>query len=142
MKYILLLIGLLLTSQASGQLGHYTDTVINGKVYHHVDEPPFEGLFHYVEQMPEAGYDCTALFMKHFRYPDSLTKAGYIVDRIVVTFVVNEDGKLSDFKVLKGKEMEKEVLRVMRKMPTWKPGRQNGKPVKIWYTLPIIIGPK
>jgi TonB family protein len=71
-------------------------------------------------------------------YPDTAIKAG-IEGRVVVKFIVTEDGSVTDITISKGvsKEIDEEALRVMRMMPKWKPGRQNGKPVKVYFTLPI-----
>lgn len=137
MKFVWLSVGLLIATHADAQLGRYKDTVIDGKLYHYVKEPPFSGYYHYVEQMPEAGYDCNKFFKEHLTIPEHYS--GEYIGRVVVTFMVNEDGMLSNFKVVKGKEMEQAVLSVMRKMPKWKPGRQNGKPVKAAYALPFKI---
>ena len=95
-------------------------------------------IYQYVEQMPRAGYDFNNYFVKNFKYPDTALKS-QIVSKVIVKFVVNEDGTISNCQVIKGHEIEGEILRVLRKMPKWKPGKQNGKPVKVWYTIPIQI---
>ncbi len=57
----------------------------------------------------------------------------------MVNFVVNEDGSISDVKVVRGigRGCDEEAMRVVKMMPKWKPGRQKGEPVKVSYTLPI-----
>ena len=89
------------------------------------------------EPISVAGPEFLECFLKNFHYPD--TAKGSVVGRIVVKFVVNEDGSISNCEVQKGKELEGEILRVMKLMPKVKPGMQEGKPVKISFTLPINI---
>lgn len=61
--------------------------------------------------------------------------------RVFVTFVVEKDGSLTDIKVLRdiGYGTGKEAIRVLNKCPKWNPGIQNGKPVRVLYSLPISI---
>ena len=56
-----------------------------------------------------------------------------------VTFVVDKDGKIKDAKILRGigGGCDEEALRVVRNMPEWKSGRQNGRPVQVQYNLPV-----
>jgi protein TonB len=58
---------------------------------------------------------------------------------VFVSFVVNEDGSISDVQTIKGflADCDKEAERVIRSMPAWEPGRNNGKPVKVRLALPI-----
>ena len=59
--------------------------------------------------------------------------------RVVIRFVVNEDGSVSNLTVMKGigSGCEEEAIRVIKGMPKWRPGKQNGKAVKVFFTLPI-----
>jgi protein TonB len=61
--------------------------------------------------------------------------------KVIVSFVVEKDGSLTDIKVLRdiGYGTGKEAIRVLNKCPKWKPGEQNGKPVRVLYSLPIAI---
>ena len=61
--------------------------------------------------------------------------------KVYVTFVVEKDGSLTDIKVVRdiGYGTGKEAIRVLNKCPKWKPGEQNGKPVRVLYSLPITI---
>ena len=61
--------------------------------------------------------------------------------RLIVTFIVEKDGSLTDIKVLRdiGYGTKEEAIRVLKKSPRWKPGIQNGKPVRVQYSLPISI---
>lgn len=61
--------------------------------------------------------------------------------KVYVTFVVEKDGSLTDIKVLRdiGYGTGKEAIRVLKKCPKWTPGEQNGKKVRVLYSLPITI---
>ncbi len=104
----------------------------------HGSPPP--GIYTYVEQMPSAGYDYQQFLNNHLHYPDS-ARVHDIEGRVIVKFVVNEDGSISDCSIAKGVNsyLDAEALRVVRKFPPWKPGHNNGKPVKVYFTLPIVF---
>ncbi len=74
---------------------------------------------------------------KNYRVPDE----GGLRGKVYVTFVVEKDGSLTDIKVLRdiGYGTGKEAIRVLNKCPKWNPGIQNGKPVRVLYSLPITI---
>lgn len=74
----------------------------------------------------------------NLQYPKDLVEAG-IEGRVVVQFVVNEDGSISDVKVLQSlhPSADAEAVRLIKGMPRWIPGKQNGKPVRVYYTIPI-----
>lgn len=100
-------------------------------------------IFQIVEQMPEfpGGEEAMMKFIQHnIIYPD-LERENDIQGRVVVGFIVNEDGSLSDFSIKKSvsKGIDKESLRVVRLLPKFKPGKQQGKPVKVQYLLPIMF---
>ncbi len=96
--------------------------------------------FTYVEQMPVSGYDFQKYLAENIHYPDSAI-AHNIEGRVVIKFIVSEDGSIIDCKVVKGvsEELDAEALRVVRSFPKWIPGRQNGKAVKVYFTLPIVF---
>jgi protein TonB len=108
-----------------------------------VEAPPEPKIFTYVEQMPEyPGGDAARqdYLNKNLRYPD-LARENNISGRVTVRFVVSEDGSISDVQVVKGigGGCDEEAKRVVQKMPKWKPGKQNGRAVKVYFTLPIIF---
>jgi len=90
------------------------------------------------EQMPQASYDLGEYIGQNLHYPDSARKHN-IEGRVVVQFVVTEQGKITDCKVVKGIGYlcDEEALHVVSAMPPWKPGMQDGKPVAVYFTLPI-----
>jgi len=59
--------------------------------------------------------------------------------KIHVRFVVNAEGKVENAQIIRGLDpsLDKEVLRVVQNLPKWTPGKQQGRPVKVWFTLPI-----
>lgn len=95
------------------------------------------------ETMPEFKGGMNALLKylsDNIKYPKTSEKAG-IQGRVVVQFVVAKDGSIEDTKVVRGvdPELDKEALRVVNAMPKWKPGMQDGKPVRVKYTVPIMF---
>ena len=94
-----------------------------------------------VETMPEypGGVSAMMSFIgKNLVYPEVSQENG-IQGRVVVQFVINVDGTVSDIKVVKSVDpyLDKEAIRVVGSMPKWKPGTQEGKPVRVKYTVPI-----
>ena len=77
---------------------------------------------------------------KHLRVPENALQPGEKT-RVLVRFVVGERGEIYNIEFLEtsGEIFEQEVLRVMKKMPSWKPGRQNGQNVQVYFKLPIVF---
>lgn len=102
--------------------------------------PPPPEIFTFVEEMPEAPYDVNRYLAENIRYPANAQEFN-IQGKIAIQFVVSEDGSISDVKVAGGRKLggglEEEAIRVVKSMPKWKPGKQNGRPVKVYYTLPV-----
>jgi TonB family protein len=106
-----------------------------------VAKPSVPNVYTYVEQMPTfpAGQEAMMQYLSsNIRYPKD-AQENNIQGRVVVQFVVNEDGKIRDVKVLRGVGggLDQEAMRVVKEMPNWIPGKQNGKPVAVQYTLPV-----
>ena len=102
--------------------------------------PPPPAIYQYVEQMPASTVDIADYITKNLRYPDSAQKAG-IQGRVVLRFVVNEDGTISDISVARGigYGCDEEAIRLFKSMPPMKPGKQGGKPVKVMFTQPVTF---
>ena len=106
--------------------------------------PPDEGgeeeedFFVVVEQMPEL-IGGLAELQKKARYPEMARKAG-IEGRVIVQFVVNEEGRVENPRVIRGigGGCDEEALRVV-KQARFRPGQQRGKPVRVQYSLPIVF---
>jgi protein TonB len=104
-------------------------------------EPKIEAPFITVEQQPDYPGGMTALrdfLSKNLTYPRAAASAG-VSGKVFVSFVVNTDGSLTDIQVLKGIGFgcDEEAVRVMQKMPHWKPGKQSGRTVRVKFNLPI-----
>jgi len=101
------------------------------------DEAPLR----YVEDMPEpvGGFDAMYAFLQeNLRYPANARDKG-IGGQVFVEFVIEKDGSVTNVKILTGvdPELDAESVRVVSMMPKWKPGKQNGKPVRTFYQIPI-----
>ena len=72
----------------------------------------------------------------NLRWPDD---DACIQGRVVVSFIVEKDGSLTDVKVVKSLDpaFDKEAVRVVKSMPKWEPGMWNGKPARVKYCIPI-----
>lgn len=98
-------------------------------------------VFTSVEQMPQFPGGETGLMMhigSHLIYPPSAVENG-IQGRVVVKFVVESDGSIGDVEVVRSKDadLDKEAIRIVKTLPRFIPGRSNGHPVAVWYTIPI-----
>jgi periplasmic protein TonB len=97
--------------------------------------------FHELEVMPEpvGGASAWSKFLrKNLRYPDMAIDQ-HIQGKIWVSFIIEKDGTLSHFSVDRGVGygLDEEALRVLKLAPAWKPGIQNGQPVRVKYNIPI-----
>jgi len=98
-------------------------------------------IFTIVEQMPEFPGGEEKLFEylgKNIKYP-SMARENGITGTVYVTFVVEGNGEISDVKKLRGigGGCDEEAMRVVKAMPSWRAGKQNGKSVRVQYNLPI-----
>jgi protein TonB len=98
-------------------------------------------IFTVVEENPEFPGGVAKMYEfigKNLNYPP-LAKENNIQGRVVIQFVVNEDGSITDVKILKdiGWGCGDEATKVVKSMPRWKPGKQRNKAVKVRYNLPI-----
>lgn len=94
-----------------------------------------------VVEMPEypgGEYALFAYLGKNIHYPDSARDAG-IAGVVYVGFVVEKDGSISNIEILQGigGGCDEEVIRLIKNMPKWKPGLQDGEPVRVQYRLPV-----
>ena len=105
-----------------------------------VEEKP-EQIFTAVEQMPQfpGGEAALMRFLSsHINYPP-MAAENNIQGKVIVQFVVDKTGKVGEVKVVRtvDKDLDHEAIRVCQALPKFTPGRQNGRPVSVWYTLPI-----
>ena len=107
----------------------------------HKDTTTDDKIYEVCEQMPifEGG---DAALLKYLtdsvKYPELAKKHG-VQGRVVIGFIVEKDGSLTDVKVLRPVDidLDAEALRVIKGMPKWIPGRQNGKRVRVRYNVPV-----
>ena len=100
-------------------------------------------VFDVVEQMPQFPGGQQALLeylSKNIKYPVIAEENG-VQGRVIVTFVVERDGSITDVKVVKSVDpsLDKEAQRVVKAMPHWIPGKQNGSAVRVKYTVPVTF---
>jgi periplasmic protein TonB len=100
-----------------------------------------DGVYTEVEEMPEYPGGEQALMndlIGSINYPDEAKKNG-IQGKVFVSFVVDEQGKVTNAKIERGVDpaLDAESLRVVNGLKTWKPGKEKGKIVKVAYTIPI-----
>ena len=98
-------------------------------------------VFMVVEQQPEfaGGYDAMKAFLRdNIRYPEDAQKQG-VDGTVYVSMIINEDGSVTDVKLLRGvsASIDAEAVRVVKMMPPWTPGKQNGQNVKVRFNIPI-----
>lgn len=106
-------------------------------------EPKKDKVFNSVEIMPlfPGGEKEMYRFIgQNLKYPVPAQEAN-IQGKVVVRFVVDQNGSINDVEILRGIDpnCDKEALRVIKNMPKWVPGKQNGIPVKVYYTMPIVF---
>lgn len=113
------------------------------------EEPPInlneddEEVLKIVEELPEYPGGMVE-FMKwltaNLKYPDKALKQK-IKGKVMISFIVNKDGKVSDIKLVKSvnRLLDEEALRVAKLMPDWKPGIENGKPCRTMIAIPIVF---
>jgi protein TonB len=94
-----------------------------------------------VEQMPQFPGGEAALMkylQSHINYPPMAVEKN-VEGRVVVQFVVDKTGRVGEVKVVRSvdKDLDKEAIRVIKTLPKFTPGRQNGQVVSVWYTLPV-----
>ena len=95
----------------------------------------------YFEEMPEfpGGMEKLIQFIEENTHLPKCVTDGKVQGRSVIEMVVEKDGTLSDFKVVRSlhKDCDAEAIRVLKTMPKWKPGKVCGKPIRVKYTVPV-----
>jgi serpin B len=100
-------------------------------------------IFKSVEQMPQFPGGDAALMKyidSHIQYPPEAAKNN-IQGRVILQFVVDKTGEIGEVKVVRSvdKDLDKEAVRIIKTLPKFIPGRQNGQAVAVWYTLPVTF---
>ena len=108
-----------------------------------VEKVDSDGVYLMPDQLPEfpGGIQAMMKFLStNIKYPVEAQKKG-ISGRVIVQFVIMEDGTLDQAKVIRGVDplLDEEALRVVKSMPKWKPGMDRGEAVKVRFTAPIMF---
>jgi len=115
-----------------------TDSIINNSEKH------IEGqVYTFVEQMPQFPGGQKSMFTfinQNIHYPEEAYK-NKTEGKVVVQFIVSETGKITNATVVRSAspDLDQEALRLINSFPAWEPGKQNGKPVPVYFTLPITF---
>jgi periplasmic protein TonB len=97
----------------------------------------------WVEEMPAfpGGNEALLKYIsKTIQYPQTAVENG-IQGKVTLRFVVSSDGSVKRVEVLRGVDplLNEEAVRVVSSLPKWKPGKQNGKPVPVWFSVPVTF---
>jgi TonB family protein len=125
-------------NSAKGILPDYTEPVPLA-----AEEKVSDEVFVVVEEMPQFPGGDKALMEYinvNIRYPES-AKANNVQGRVILRFAVMATGKIDQVSVLKkvNPDIDSEAKRVIESLPDWIPGRQGGKPVNVWYSVPVTF---
>ena len=106
-------------------------------------EPQSKKVYNSVEQMPEFPGGAAAMMrylQENIKYPPEAAKNN-IEGRVIVQFIIDETGQVGEIKVVRpiSEELDAEAVRVVKNLPKFEPGRQDGEAVSVWYTLPIVF---
>lgn len=90
------------------------------------------------EMQPTFKGDINLWLAQNMRYPEEAEKNN-IEGKVIVSFVIEKDGSVSNIKALKSphSSLTEEVVRLVKAMPNWNPGTMSGKPVRVKYVLPL-----
>lgn len=104
-----------------------------------VIENDSNSIYEVVEQMPEFQGGEREMFKfigSNIKYPSNI---GEVQGRVICRFIVEKDGKIGKIEVVRSvyPDLDKEAIRIIRSMPKWIPGKQNGLNVNVWFMLPI-----
>ncbi|MEN8119865.1 MAG: energy transducer TonB [Bacteroidota bacterium] len=107
------------------------------------EDEPEEKIWTITEEAPEPPGGIKGLqhfLAKNTKYPN-IAIENDMQGKVYVRFVINEKGEVENAHVIRPVYpiLDKEALRVVRTLPNWKPGKQGGKPVKVWFTVPIVF---
>ena len=104
---------------------------LDGDVFLSVEENP---------EFPGGPAKLLEYIQKNLEYPEA-ARENEIQGRVFVGFIVEEDGSVSNVKILRGigYGCDEEAIRLVNSLPKFKPGKQRGKPIRVYYTLPIVF---
>jgi protein TonB len=111
------------------------------QVQEEVQEEAPQEVFVVVEEMPSFPGGDVELFKfiyDNIKYPE-LAKENNIQGKVILRFCVTYKGTVDQVSIVRGVDpsLDEEAIRVIKMLPLWKPGKQGGKPVNVWYSVPI-----
>lgn len=130
MKFTLLLLLIIMAMPLSAQTVGATD-----------NEPVYNMAM--VQQQPKFPGGASEMYKwlgNNIKYPEEAKKEG-VSGKVIVDFVITKTGTTDKVRVVRGLHpaLDEEAVRVIKAMPAWTPGKQNGQPVNVSYTLPITF---
>lgn len=130
MKFTLFLLLIIMAMPLSAQTEGATD-----------NEPVYNMAM--VQQQPKFPGGASEMYKwlgNNIKYPEEAKKEG-VSGKVIVDFVITKTGKTDKVRVVRGLHpaLDEEAVRVIKAMPAWTPGKQNGQPVNVSYTLPITF---
>jgi len=136
MKYLFIFLNLVLFSNLYSQNKETVTLKINRDSIYHKEAP----VYFSVDEMPKFIGGAVGLIKFYQEHSDHVINAGKKNSNTVYyQIVINKDGSVSDFKIIRGcsKELDKETERIIKLMPKWKPGKKDGKFVRVQEILTI-----
>ena len=132
MRILVLSVFIILSSFLAFSQDCKKDTVNTEKPYTVVEVMP---------SFPGGEAELYKFIAEHLKYPKSAPKEQGICTRIVIRFVIQADGNITDIKLIRScsEEFDLAVINLIKQMPKWIPGSQNGKNVPVYFTLPVYI---
>ena len=139
MKKTVLLLGVMLfalniQAQIATEKNNATDSVTTDEVFD----------FQVVDKKPKFPGGTTSLqsyINRSLKYPQ-VSRENNSQGRVIVRFIINSDGTVTSPQVVRSSgdcNLDMEAVRVIESMPKWKPGKHKGKPVCVFFTLPVIF---
>ena len=115
--------------KAKDQASQDTEPQSDNKVYKSVEQMP---------RFPGGEVALMRYLQENIKYPPEAAKKD-IEGRVIVQFIIEKTGEVGDVKVVRpiSEELDAEAVRVVKTLPKFEPGRQDGEAVSVWYTLPI-----
>ncbi|MBR4738461.1 MAG: TonB family protein [Bacteroidales bacterium] len=117
--------------------------VVRGAIEHVLGIPEDTTIYDTPEEVASYPGDMSAFWKFLFgnvQYPES-AKAEHVEGRVRLRFVVEKDGRLTNFTVLESPDqrLSDEIIRVFKMMPQWQPAKNNGRPVRSYYSMPFLF---
>ena len=143
MRHLIVFILLALVSGIAVAAIIHPNGMVRGAIEHVLGIPKDTTVYRVVEVMPSYPGDMEALYKflgQQMHYPKEALENG-IEGRVVVRFVVEEDGRLTHFEAVSSPSplLSNEAIRIMRQMPRWNPAKRMGRNVRCQYNIPVMF---